>query len=105
MGPLLVESSEVTLHLLSLVSAIFEGLQVDALVHHAAPEPFHEDVVLATALAVHADPDIMGLQRLVKAWLVNWQPWSVLNISGGPWRASASLSDDRDRHEQQLLDV
>ena len=26
----------------------------------------------------------------VKAPLVNWLPWSVLKISGGPWRASAS---------------
>ena len=26
----------------------------------------------------------------VKAWLVNWLPWSVLKISGLPKRASAS---------------
>lgn len=61
---LLVEPCEVTLQLLTQVSAISEGLQVDALVLHAAPEPLHEDVVLVTTLAVHADPNIMGLQHL-----------------------------------------
>lgn len=31
---------------------------------------------------------VVGMR--VNAWLVNWLPWSVLKISGVPWRASAS---------------
>src|SRR5271166_6104148 len=32
----------------------------------------------------------------VKSSLVNWLPWSVLKISGGPYRESASSSASRD---------
>ena len=39
--------------------SILEGCEVDALVFDAAPEPFHEDVVMVAALSVHADPDAM----------------------------------------------
>ena len=46
------------------MGTIFEGLQIDALVLHATPEPFDEDVVPVAAFSIHADPDAMGLQYL-----------------------------------------
>ena len=33
-----------------------------------------------------------ALSSSVNAALVNWLPWSVLKISGCPWRANASYS-------------
>src|SRR5690606_21517229 len=39
------------------------GVQVDVLVLQAPPESLDEDVVPPTALAVHADPDVPGLQH------------------------------------------
>jgi hypothetical protein len=33
-----------------------------------------------------------SISTLVKSWLVNGEPWSVLKISGRPWRAMASSS-------------
>ena len=57
--PGLIVMPEVPVERLLQVSAILEGSEVDALVFDAAPEPFHEDVVMVAALAVHADPDAM----------------------------------------------
>ena len=59
MVPGLIVMPEVPVERLLQVSAILEGSEVDALVFDAAPEPFHEDVVMVAALAVHADPDAM----------------------------------------------
>ena len=47
------------------------GVQVDVLVLQAPPESLDEDVVPPTALAVHADPDVPGLQHAGKACEVN----------------------------------
>ena len=57
--PGLIVMPEVPVERLLQVSAILEGSEVDALVFDAAPEPFHEDVVMVAAFAVHADPDAM----------------------------------------------
>ena len=54
---------EVPVERLLQVSAILKGSEVDALVFDAAPEPFHEDIVMVAALAVHADPDAMLLEN------------------------------------------
>ena len=59
MVPGLIVMPEVPVERLLQVSAILEGSEVDALVFDAAPEPFHEDVVMVAALSVHADPDAM----------------------------------------------
>ena len=61
----LIVMPEVAVERLFQVLSVLEGGEVDALVLHAAPEPFHKDVVMVAALAVHADPD---------ASLVNWAP-------------------------------
>ena len=68
------------------------GIEVDFLVFEASPQSLDEDVVHAAALAVHADRDVVTLQRTGEVIMVNWLPWSVLKISGRPWRASASSS-------------
>lgn len=54
---------EVPVERLLQVSAILEGCEVNALVFDAAPEPFHEDVVMVAALTVHADPDAMFFEN------------------------------------------
>ena len=45
------------------LSASFVGSQVDPFVFQGAPEPFDEDVVFETALAVHADLDVPLIQH------------------------------------------
>jgi hypothetical protein len=42
------------------------------------------DVVDDAALAVHADANVMRVERAVEGSLVNWPPWSVLKTSGAP---------------------
>jgi len=63
------------------------AVQIDFLIFHAAPQSLDEDVVQTAAAPVHTDAYL----GLVKPVLVNWLPWSVLNISGVP-AARASLS-------------
>ena len=59
MVPGLIVMPEVPVERLLQVVSILEGCEVDALIFDAAPEPFHEDVVMVAALSVHADPDAM----------------------------------------------
>jgi hypothetical protein len=40
----------------------FIRFQVDAFVFQRAPQPFDEDVVFEAPFAVHADPDVPGLE-------------------------------------------
>ena len=42
------------------------GTEVDFLIFDRPPEPFDENIVAPRALAVHADRDLGGLQRLEK---------------------------------------
>lgn len=63
MGSVPVIPGEITLQVFAQMGTILEGF---ALVLHAAPEPLNEDVVLVTALAIHADPDLMGFQHVSK---------------------------------------
>ena len=65
------------------------AFQVDLLVFDGAPQPFDEDVVETTAL-----PSIDSFTPAARSgWVnsaeVNWQPWSVLKISGFPCCAMA----------------
>src|ERR1700722_3344225 len=39
------------------------GVEIDLLVFKAPPQPLDEDIVHATALAIHADRDRMALQK------------------------------------------
>ena len=41
---------------------------------------------------------------LVNAMLVNWLPWSVLNISGAPKRASASSNASMQKSVSSVID-
>ena len=74
------------------------GPEVDLLVFHRAPEPLDEDIVAPGALAVHADGDAVLPQHvgevsageLAAPRLRGGRLWSVLKISGRPWRARAS---------------
>jgi hypothetical protein len=54
---------EVSVERLFQVVSVFESSEVDALMFDAAPEPFHEDVVMVATLAVHADTDAMLLEN------------------------------------------
>ena len=65
--PGLIVMPEVPVERLLQVSAILEGSEVDTLVLDAAPEPFHEDVVMVAALTVHADPDAMLFENACEA--------------------------------------
>src|SRR6266705_2622757 len=68
----------------------FVGSQIDLLVFDAFPQPLNEHVVPPGPFAVHADGDAWLASRPVNAAPVNCDPWSVLKISGLPWRAKAS---------------
>src|ERR1700726_2715870 len=76
------------------------GIEVDFLVFEAAPQPLDEDVVHAAAPRFREGrllPSILIITPCcfsvpVKSSLVNWLPWSVLKISGRPYRESASSS-------------
>ena len=41
---------------------------------------------------------------LVKSTEVNWLPWSVLKISGVPWRASASSRASMQKSADSVID-
>ena len=64
MRALTVVPIEVTGQLAPGVAAIVKSMQVDALVLDRAPQPFNEDVVPVTALAVHADAYVMSFQDI-----------------------------------------
>lgn len=66
--------------------SIREGHEVDARVLDVAPEPFHEDVVMLAASAVHADPDAMIFENTCEG--ITGPLCSGLKVSGTPWRCS-----------------
>jgi hypothetical protein len=46
------------------LGAAVKRMQVKVMVFDGPPEPFHEDIVLASAAAVHADGDIVVFENL-----------------------------------------
>jgi len=62
--------------------------EVHLLVFQRAPQPFDEDVVTPADLAVHADLRAAFLEPVDESSPVNCEPWSVLKISGVPYRRS-----------------
>ena len=80
--------------------------QVDAFVLERSPQPLDEHVVHPAALAVHRDADArrQKVSPSVKSTLVNWLPWSLLKISGGPSRSSASCKASTQKLASSVLD-
>ena len=68
MVPDLIVMPEVPVERLLQVVSVLERSKVDALVFDASPEPFHEDVVVVAAFAVHADPDTVILENACKGF-------------------------------------
>src|SRR5208283_5113116 len=62
MGALTIEEVEIPAQRSARFGDGVVGLEVDLLVLHRSPEPFHEDVVAPGALAVHADGDAVLLK-------------------------------------------
>ena len=54
--------------LLPSVGYAFVGVQVDVLVFHTLPQPFHDYVVYPPTLAIHADFNVVVLEHLAEAF-------------------------------------
>ena len=88
------------------------GVEVDLFVFEAAPQPLDEDVVHAAAPRFREGrllPSMLiatscRFRVPVKSSLVNWLPWSVLKISGPPYRTSASSSASTQKSAPSVLD-
>ena len=63
-----VVEQEVACKLLPGFGYAFIGAQVDVLVFHALPQPFHEHVVYPPTLAIHTDFDVVVLEHLDEAF-------------------------------------
>jgi hypothetical protein len=62
----------------------FIRMQIDLLVCDTFPQPLDKHVIPPAAFPLPADLDPWAFSRPVNSWLVNWQPCSVLKISGVP---------------------
>lgn len=62
MPPVVVVPVEPPSQVFGKIGAGFVRLEVDPLVFQGTPESFDEDVILEPPLAVHADPDVPGLE-------------------------------------------
>ena len=63
-----------------------------------------EHVVQPAAFAVHRDANARLVSTSVTSTLVNWLPWSLLKISGGPSRSSASCNASTQKLASSVLD-
>ena len=79
-------------HVFGKLGSRFINVQVDSFILQRAPEPFYKDVIPETPFAVHADPDVPGLENGGEFLTGKLAPWSVLKISGAPYLNRASLS-------------
>ena len=59
----LVVTCEVSLQASLGIAHRVIGMQIDFLVFHAPPEPFHKHVVTPSAFAIHADLDTIVFQQ------------------------------------------
>ncbi len=82
-APMVVEGHPVADPLAGLPPAR-EGMQIDALVFQRAPQPLDKDVVGNRPRPSIEMRTLASLRCCVQAQEVNWLPWSVLKISGGP---------------------
>jgi hypothetical protein len=97
-------------------------VQGDAFVFQGSPKPLTEHAIHPAAQAIHTDPDADRVQHAREArarelapsaaipraahaepWAA--PPWSVLNISGRPWRAFASSSASMQKSVSMLLET
>src|SRR6185369_2976457 len=62
MSPFLVVMGKPDCKVFEKLSSGFIRLQIDSLVFQGAPESFDKDIVLEATFAVHADPDVPGLE-------------------------------------------
>ena len=87
-------------------------LQIHFLVFHASPEPLDKHVVYPAPLAVHADPDTLGVKHIRKrirgklTTLVGVDPVGHRDgeISGEPKDASASSSASKQNETSRVLE-
>ena len=84
MGPFLVVGTQVSTDASLGFRPIRISFQVHFFILDAPPQPLHEDIIHAPASAIHADLDARRSSTAMKAFLVNWLPWSALNSSGLP---------------------
>lgn len=80
----------------------FEGPKINLLLIDRPPEPLDKDVVPPYAPSHPSNPPFFN--TAVKSMDVKYDPWSVLNMSGLPYRARASSTASisrlyRDHHE------
>ena len=88
MGPLVVVEIEVGINPLPSFGNRLVMHEINVLIFHCSPQALNKYVVHATSPTIHADENAVILEHPVKILLVNWEPWSVLNIPGFPkWRA------------------
>src|SRR5208337_2497414 len=62
MSPVVVVPVEPVCKVLGKLDSSFVRLKIDSFVFQGTPESFDENVVLEAPLAVHADPDVPGLE-------------------------------------------
>jgi hypothetical protein len=64
MSALVVVKAHPFLQAVAQLGATAEGMQVKVIVFDGPPQPFNEDVVLASAATVHADVDAVVFENL-----------------------------------------
>jgi len=104
MRSLFVIEMEPVLERTSRLAAGFKLSQVEAFPFHRAPQAFDEDVVHPAPFAVHGNGHsgvFEGLSEFVAGKL---PPWSVLRISGTPYRLKASSKAATQKSASMVLD-
>lgn len=71
----LVIVPEVLIKRLLQVMSILERGEVDTLVFNAAPEPFHENIIMLAALSVHADSDAVLIENACEGFAGELGPY------------------------------
>src|SRR5262249_9996580 len=103
MGTLLVVEPEVGRQARLQLRHPLIVLDVDVFVFHASPQPLHEHVVQGPPATVPAQAIPASSRRPVYSSAVNWDPWSVLKISGR-LIASASSNASRQNRPSSVFD-
>ena len=88
------------------LSSILVSLKIHFFVPYRPPQPLGEQVVIVASFPIHADSGTMLFQESGKGLtLVNWAPWSVLNIFGLPFLRASSRASwwQRSKIEQNAI--